>query len=142
LEVNAISLLQPWASAIAAGLKLVETRSWGTSCRGPLAIHASKGMKRDQREFVLRQSNEDLEYLTRIGIMDSYDLPLGVVVATCELVDIVQFNAETVQQFTDREKRWGNFEHGRFGFSLANVKRLETPIPASGKLGIWNWKQQ
>jgi activating signal cointegrator 1 len=138
--MNAISLLQPWASAIAAGIKTVETRSWGTSVRGPLAIHASKTMKQDQRHFVLRQPQEDLIFLSNIGIMDSYDLPLGAVVATCELVDVVQFTRENVEHFTDREKRWGNFEYGRFGLILSNVKRLEKPIPAKGMLGIWNWR--
>ena len=35
--MKAISLWQPWASAVALGSKRVETRSWSTSYRGPLA---------------------------------------------------------------------------------------------------------
>ena len=41
-EIKAISLWQPWASLIALGGKKIETRSWPTKYRGPLAIHASK----------------------------------------------------------------------------------------------------
>lgn len=40
--MKTLSLLQPWASLVAEGLKRVETRAWRTSYTGPLAIHASK----------------------------------------------------------------------------------------------------
>ena len=40
--MKAISLWQPWASAIAIGEKTIETRSWWTPHRGALAIHAAK----------------------------------------------------------------------------------------------------
>lgn len=38
--MRAITLHQPWASLVAHGVKLDETRSWRTPYRGPLAIHA------------------------------------------------------------------------------------------------------
>lgn len=34
-----LTLTQPWASLIAIGAKTLETRSWRTGYRGPLAIH-------------------------------------------------------------------------------------------------------
>ncbi len=40
--MRALSLHQPWASLIAEGVKTIETRSWATKYRGPLAIHAAK----------------------------------------------------------------------------------------------------
>jgi hypothetical protein len=40
--MKAISLWQPWASAIALGWKKNETRHWSTDYRGPLLIHAAK----------------------------------------------------------------------------------------------------
>ena len=40
--MRAFTLTQPWASLIAIGLKMHETRSWRTSYRGPLLIHASR----------------------------------------------------------------------------------------------------
>lgn len=40
--MKALSLKQPWASMVANGTKTIETRSWRTSYRGPLAIHASQ----------------------------------------------------------------------------------------------------
>ncbi|MCL2331658.1 MAG: ASCH domain-containing protein [Proteobacteria bacterium] len=39
--MKTLTLWQPWAGAIAAGLKKYETRGWPTKHRGLLAIHAS-----------------------------------------------------------------------------------------------------
>lgn len=38
----AISVRQPWAALIVAGLKAVEVRRWPTRRRGPVLIHAGK----------------------------------------------------------------------------------------------------
>lgn len=37
----ALTIHQPWAHLIAIGRKTIETRTWLTAHRGPLAIHAS-----------------------------------------------------------------------------------------------------
>lgn len=44
-KIKALTLYQPWATLIAIGAKKIETRSWDTKYRGPLAIHASKNEK-------------------------------------------------------------------------------------------------
>jgi len=92
--MKAITLWQPWASLIALGEKTIETRSWSTKYRGPLAIHAGLRCqarplggftveddtpRRSAKQFLMR--GESLSW--------PYRLPLGVVVATCELVDVV-----------------------------------------------------
>lgn len=38
----ALSVKQPWAALIVAGLKTVEIRTWATRVRGPVLVHASK----------------------------------------------------------------------------------------------------
>jgi len=40
--MKAITLHQPWASLVAQDIKTIESRSWTTSYRGLLVIHASK----------------------------------------------------------------------------------------------------
>lgn len=50
--MKALSLTQPWASLIAIGAKRVETRSWSTNHRGPVAIHAAKGFPKFARDLV------------------------------------------------------------------------------------------
>lgn len=46
-----ISLWEPWASLMAIGAKKIETRSWATSYRGWLAIHAAKRWTAAERDF-------------------------------------------------------------------------------------------
>ena len=57
--MKALSIRQPWAELIVAGLKDIENRTWRTDYRGPVLIHA--GMKiepidADLREWVKRIS--------------------------------------------------------------------------------------
>jgi hypothetical protein len=40
--MKAITILEPWASLIACGVKKIETTSWSTQCRGLIATHAAK----------------------------------------------------------------------------------------------------
>jgi activating signal cointegrator 1 len=42
--MRVLTLTQPWATLVAIGEKEIETRSWATSYRGPLAIHAASGL--------------------------------------------------------------------------------------------------
>ena len=48
LPRQAISIRQPWAWLIVHGWKNIENRMWRTSYRGPVLIHASKGMTQDE----------------------------------------------------------------------------------------------
>lgn len=41
MVMKVLTLHQPWASLVAHGVKSIETRSWSTKHRGPLAIHAA-----------------------------------------------------------------------------------------------------
>ncbi len=40
--MKVLSIIEPWATLIASKQKYIETRSWKTSYRGELYIHASK----------------------------------------------------------------------------------------------------
>lgn len=104
--VKALSLWQPWASLIAIGAKRIETRSWATKHRGPLAIHAAArplspqikaqyfGIHPGQRYTGLVHGPFGARICNRLyhagyEAADGSDLPLGAVVAVCELVDCV-----------------------------------------------------
>ncbi|MFQ3650459.1 MAG: ASCH domain-containing protein [Gemmataceae bacterium] len=39
---RALSLKQPWAALLVAGLKTIEIRRWSTAYRGPILIHAAR----------------------------------------------------------------------------------------------------
>jgi activating signal cointegrator 1 len=96
-----------------------------------------------------------------------YRLPLGEAVAVAELVDVLPmvYGAEPcdvphlhllhgfghmllAHQFDGGPGAWncrdrsdevpfGDFEHGRFGWLLENVRPLRQTIPAKGRQGLW-----
>ena len=49
--MKVLSIKEPWATLIASKQKYIETRSWKTSYRGELYIHASKKLinKKDEK---------------------------------------------------------------------------------------------
>jgi hypothetical protein len=47
--VKALSLMQPWATWVAIGLKSYDTWPWRTEYRGPLLIHASRRSSKEGR---------------------------------------------------------------------------------------------
>lgn len=99
--MKAISLTQPWATLIAIGAKAIETRSWRTEYRGPLAIHAAKGLGPvgGQRGLQGLCSTEPFCSVLNAA-MKAWDtppkslremverpfMPLGAIVAVCDLI--------------------------------------------------------
>lgn len=137
--MKALTLTQPWATLVAIGAKWVETRSWGTNYRGPLAIHAAKGFPAEARDLLLREPFSST--LHRAGVITS-DLPLGSVVAICRLLDCFEMTEEWIAAVKEPERSFGHYEPGRFAWILGKVERLAEPIPAKGSLGLWWWQDE
>lgn len=142
--MKALTLTQPYASLVACGAKKVETRSWKTSYRGPLAIHAAKtfagigGMNGAWGFYFVNGVHDVLR--SHFGYKSPRDLPLGAVVATVELVD-VDTTWNVGQSIDNFERIYGDYGPGRYAWVLENLKRLDTPIPAKGRQGLWEWRQ-
>ncbi len=126
--MKALTLTQPWASAVAKGIKAVETRSWSTPYRGWMAIHAAKGWKIEDREFALEEAFRFLE-------MYPEDYPRGAVVAVAKVTRIEPAGQAKV---SDIERLFGVFETGRFAWFLDEVYEFAKPVPAVGKQGLWD----
>lgn len=135
--MKALSLTQPWATLVALGVKKIETRSWSTEYRGPLAIHASQGITKDSLNAL--QLPEFRRVLTPAGYHYLGDMPRGAVIAICELVDVIPTDDVILDVLARQERDFGDFGPRRFAWTLANVKRLETPVPAKGMLSLWEW---
>lgn len=154
--MKAISLHQPFASAVVLGSKRVETRGWETSHRGPIAIHASKhftidGLRRIACSWtwcgVLRFAGV---HMAGRNLWDV--LPFGAVVGTANLVDCRPTDSFTVAELdTQRlptgedgkhyawtERMLGDYSPGRFGWILSDPVLLIDPIPVRGRQRIFN----
>lgn len=126
--MRVLTLREPWASLIAYGPKRIETRSWHSSYRGPLYIHAgAAGI--DKKDPHIRALMELLP-----GREPSY----GLVLCRCTLTDCLPMDEAFLSGLTDPvERLCGQYGPGRWAWVLKDVEALDAPFPAKGKLGIW-----
>jgi hypothetical protein len=136
--VKAITLTQPYATAIALGIKRVETRGWRTDYRGPLAIHASRAWTKVERDFAATERG--------LGRLPER-IPLGAVVCTARLVDCIPTEEAALVISQDDVRRWGiehiygDYSPGRWAWLLDGVEPLPEPIFVRGSLGLWEWRR-
>ena len=120
----ALTIKQPWASLIIGGGKDIENRSWPTTFRGPVLIHASKKRDDDElRAFKALKAARGFKPDWKGQPMLWGNVPCGGVIGVADIVDCV----------TDSESNWFV---GDYGFVLANPR----PLPffeCRGALGFW-----
>lgn len=120
----ALSIRQPWAWAIINAGKDIENRDWKTKFRGPVCIHAAKGLK-------FQEWDEAAYYMFRsYGFIapEPDDLHRGGIIGVAEIVDCVEAS----------NSPWF---FGRYGFVLRNARPVEF-IPVKGGLGFFDWRKQ
>jgi len=155
--MKALTICQPWATLVTIGAKRIETRSWSTTYRGPLAIHAAAGLGPVggvRGLWEICHSDPFRAILDHHGWLQdpSYWLPRGKVVAVAELRDVRIIGRElngvptysaddmiSAEPVLGNERAFGDYSPGRFAWLLDTVRALPEPIPARGALGLWNW---
>lgn len=133
--MRVLTVRQPWAEAIACGAKLIENRSQGfpRNYRGALAIHAGA-------EWSTRGAT-DPRIRALFRERDTFRVAVyRAVIAVAELVDVHHANGccapwgeDTYPPANPEARPPGIVTH----LVLADVRRLERPIPARGALGLW-----
>jgi hypothetical protein len=125
--VRALTIHAPWAWAILAGHKPIESRRWGYNHRGPLAIHAGLSKRSD---VVAR------ELFDRLSI----DAPVdwapyrGRLLGAVRLVDCEWLRFEAAER-----DPWA--PGPCMAWRLDRPTWLEEPIPMQGRLGLWDLYQ-
>ena len=155
--MKALTLTQPWATLVAIGAKQIETRSWSTTYRGPLAIHSAKGFPKWARDFTMEPvCYEAVRYCDSrrssdqrpVDLLAAY--PLGYILATCRLVNVLPTEVVdnennvwgvSLPPLSAQEKAFGDYSPGRYAWILEEVKELENPVLARGSLGLWEWSE-
>jgi hypothetical protein len=143
VEVRALTVQQPWAWAISVAdvdpeAKLVENRGRGTSYRGPLAIHAGRRWsdrgQYDDRIICAAMRAKDrgaVEWASDVLFARKH--VFGAVIAIVDLVD--------THPAAGCCKPWGDDEYPGVErpvhWVLENVRRVDPPIEAPGRLGLW-----
>lgn len=145
LPERAISIRQPWAWLILRD-KRIENRRWATKYRGPLLIHAAKGMARDEYDDAVAYAHD---VAPDIVVPPFESLPRGGVVGRARLIDVI---APHTSKPPANVLRPGTpylhfpLDHARcehryhmpsqFGFVLADVEELPF-FPMRGALQIF-----
>lgn len=113
-QVVALTVRQPWALLIVNGTKTIENRTWATSYRGPLYIHAGNKLHDVPRETIQRR------YRIRI---DPDHMQFGGIIGVVDLIDIVRRSSSP----------W--FE-GPFGWVLRNPRPISF-VRMPGQQGLF-----
>jgi ASCH domain len=130
----AISIRQPWASLILKAGKDIENRSWKTSFRGRVLIHAAKGMTRDEHEDAIEFAVDAMRVAARTSGASRIvtlrelgfsfeELQRGGIIGSVDIVDCV----------SQSDSPWFM---GKFGFVLRNPQPLPF-TPLKGQLGFF-----
>jgi len=125
----ALSIRQPWAHAVAMGWKPLENRSWGgwggsagnRNFRGPFAIHAARGMTRDEYE-------SGASFIRQMG----FDCPAAV--------DLLRGGIIGIGRVTDFIRKSNNpWFFGPGALVIADAEPIDF-IPSPGRLGFFEWQ--
>lgn len=142
--MRALTILQPYAWAIAAGYKLVENRTWhpvpgdGFRLGDRIAIHAGKEW---HERFSEGTAEPGVDRFTRlehahggplppdVNVPDDFDR--GAIIAVARVVSFVA----VPNKLSAEQRRW--FE-GPWGWVLEDVRRVTPAVEARGALGFWH----
>ena len=134
--MKCLTICQPYAHLIVTPKRLlpcdqvqkrVENRTWPTSYRGPLLIHAGRS------RAWLRPG--DVQLFPR--------LDFGKIVGVAELVECVNLPSVTFAQSQWLENRYPwLFSHvhteGPYCWILENARRFDSPVPYRGRQGLFD----
>lgn len=127
LPTKALSIRQPWAWAILHAGKDVENRARRFHYRGPICIHASKGVA----SIEYMESRREILAITGSRAHPpklADDFPRGGIIGTAEIVDCVEAS----------DSQWF---FGPYGLLLRNVQPVDF-IPVRGALGLFDWQKK
>jgi len=130
--MKAITLTQPWATLVALGQKRIETRSWKTNYRGPLAIHAATNFTDDGRHLC-----DEEPFRSLLGGDMRVVLWKGFVLCTCNLTDCFKMTPEWIATVKEPELSFGYYDPDRYAWILDDIKPIR-PFRVKGCLGLWN----
>jgi ASCH domain len=114
--MRALTIRQPFADLIAHADKRIENRTWTTSYRGPVLIHAAKTVNQAARQ-----------HDPMAAVVRGLQLDLGAVVAVAQITDCHAPDGPCTPWSITGMHHW----------VLDDVTALAQPVPCQGRLGLW-----
>lgn len=148
--MKAISLWQPWASALFApykgdqfhAIKLYETRHWKMPVylhNEWVAIHAAKRDTKAEREFwedIVCENDDYQRAFIDIGILGYAALPRGSIIGKARFGPSQA--TSHYADWKDVECDWGNYSPGRYAWPVIEKELFTNPIPCVGRQGFFD----
>ena len=126
---RALTVRQPWAWSIAARHKDVENRTWQTSHRGWLAIHAASSAA---------DAAEDAQCAQLLGAA-GVAAPSTLHLARSAIIAVV-FVEDVLPPDRPLESPWA--QPGCFHWLLRDARPLKTPVPCGGSRDVWKLSEE
>ncbi|MDR1884278.1 MAG: ASCH domain-containing protein [Prevotella sp.] len=138
--MKAITLKQPWAYLVCAGIKPVENRKWRTHRRDRVLIHASANPKVNLMDLVCSGFfNEEQKKEVIFNVQNakrSGELNTGAIIGSVDIVDCVGASPDMTDCSGAHPSIWA--EPDCFHWVLENPFIFENPaINVRGKLSFW-----
>lgn len=123
-----LTIKEPWCSLIINGYKKYEFRSWKTSYRGKVLLHAGKSLEKDN-------AKRFIEY--------NLNYSKGLIIGEADLIDCIEVTEEFENKLLKENSLvYAKSKHPRkYAWKLENIKKYDKPISIKGKLGLWNYKE-
>lgn len=116
-----LSIRQPWAGLIMSGEKEIENRSWSTSYRGRIGVHASTALAKGPGVPT---------------VTSRMDRDRGHVLGTVRLVNVHEVGSLTCDRLDCPEDPFADMG-ALFHWDLTAPRVFVTPIHAKGALSLW-----
>lgn len=132
--MKVLSLLQPWATLLVSGHKLIETRSWPTHYRGPVFIHASGALNKKYKDSEMTPALQSMEPFFK----DHIKLPklvFGKIIGMVNIATVIR--TEDIKPFlSDKEIAFGDYSAGRWAYQCYDNVAFHKHTDLKGQLGI------
>lgn len=133
-----VSVRQPWADLLAAGIKPVENRSWSCAHRGPLLIHAGKTWGRDEQAAYddLLERALHAGHRRMVDVLARSQSRLGGLVGMTVMVGSIDED-EWLERGGGRFNGLDQWFVGPFGWLQSQARVFDPFIPFKGQQGLF-----
>jgi len=142
--MKTLSIKQPWAYLIAAGIKDIENRTWQTKFRGKILIHASAKYIDSKGLFSIEKANEiPYDLLKKI---EKNNLVTSAIIGEVDIIDcVINHPSIWAKKSKQIEDVIGNIVHEfiTYNWILKNPVLYDEPIlGVKGKLSFWEFEKK
>lgn len=137
-SIPALTISQPYAEAVLSGRKTIETRTWTTTHRGWLAVHAGGAWWRERALGKHAAQREAEEVARRLGLpLPVTAYPRRALVGIVRIVDCFPFDADSWEAMRPQHGVAESWRPGLVGWHLTDPRPLPAPVSWPGALGLF-----